>query len=149
MSILQRLFGRKEKEPPLPPLNDSTFGELHWNDDSDGWVGYVSCQNGKVDVYLGSGSAQAYPSNEVLELLREPYARFQEFTATALAYLQASDKPKVWEVNPETFVVAGLESYEHYVKTGTYTITFTAGDSGAIWRVNFENAKPTGCGVDD
>jgi hypothetical protein len=149
MSILQRLFCRKEEVPPLPPLNDSALGELHWNADSDGWVGYVSCPTGEIEVYLGSGSAQAYPSSEVLELLRDPYVRFQEYTAAALAYLQASDKPKVWKVNPETFVVAGLESYDHYVKSGTYTITFTAGDSEAIWRVNFENAKPIGFGVDD
>ncbi|MEI7842711.1 MAG: hypothetical protein WCI39_06740 [Gallionellaceae bacterium] len=148
MSIFQRLFGRKE-EPSLPPLNDPTLGVLHWNADSEGWVGVVAGSNGKLEVYLGSGSAHEYPSDEVRELLREPYARFHELTEIALSYLRTSDRPKKWKVDPTAFVVTGLESYDHYVKSGTYTITFAAGNSEAIWRVNFEDAKPIGCGVDD
>lgn len=149
MNLLQRLFGRKVEEPALPPLNDPSLGELHWDAESGGWVGTLAVSNESIQVYLGSGTAHKYPSDQMRQLLREPHARFEERAASALTYLRASGKAKGWKVDPAAFVVTGLESYEHYLKSGTYTITFTAGGSEAVWRVNFENAQPIGCGVDD
>ncbi len=150
MSILRRLFGLAEEpeEPTLPPLNDPILGELRWDADSEGWVGSVQGRNGKLNVYLGSGSAQEYPSDKLRELLRDPYVRFRELAEIALVYLRASGKAEVWKVDPSAFVVDGLQSFEHYVADGAYTITFANGDSG-IWRVNFKNGRPVACGVDD
>jgi hypothetical protein len=148
MGFLQRLFGKPPTEPPLPPLHDPALGKLIWDEDSEGWTGSVAAPGGAARVYIGAGAAHEYPSEELLILLREPYRQFQELSRTALAYLLANANLKLWSAAPEAFRVEGLESYAHYLPEGTYTVTFTNGESEAIWKVHFQNLEPQGCGVD-
>lgn len=149
MNIFRRLFGCKEEEQALPPINDSTLGELGWDSDTECWVGYISRPEGNVRILLASGSPQEYPPEEVREILREPYVHFEKYSKIALDYLRNSERPKIWKVNPDTFIVSGLEIWGESVDAGAYSFTFKDGDSGAIWSVVFEGAKPLRVNVDD
>jgi hypothetical protein len=129
-------------------LRDPVLGALVWDEDSDGWAGAIAWPGGTARVYVGAGTAHEYPTEELLNLLREPCRQFPELSRTALAYLLANADLKRWGAVPEAFRVEGLESYAHYLREEAYTVTFTNSESEAVWKVQFRNLQPQGCGVD-
>ncbi|MCX2862321.1 hypothetical protein OOZ63_10765 [Paucibacter sp. PLA-PC-4] len=54
-----------------------------------------------------------------------------------------------WLADPQAFRVQGLESYSHHLAEDVYTITFTTGDSEAVWKVHFQAGQPVDCRIDD
>ena len=148
MGFLQQLFGKHPSAPALPSLHDPVLGKLIWDEASEGWTGSVLAPSGSARVYIGAGAPHEYPSEEMLNLLREPYRQFQELSRTALAYLLANANLKQWSAAPEAFRLEGLESYAHYLAEGTYTVTFTNGQSEEVWKVHFRNLEAQGFGVD-
>ena len=147
MGPFKNLFGAKP--PPLPPLADPILGELRWNGDSEGWEGSMNVAQREVHLYLGAGTAQEYPSAEIRALLAAPKLKMKIVALQAIAYLHQNEAHLDWKVNPSGYELDGLESYQHYLSEGTFTVTFVNGDTESVWRVNFQGEKPVGWGVDD
>lgn len=125
MRFFRRILGTKQAEPPLSSLEDPILGRLTWDDDSEGWVSSISLGDAVFRLYIGGGSAQEYPSDALLDLLKEPRQTFQRLSGEASAYLRANVNLDAWKVNPEDLKLEGLETYQHYLSDRTYTVTFT------------------------
>lgn len=151
MGFLNRLFGKPPSPPPLPPLDDSVFGRLTWNSDSEGWTGSIVVGGKSALLYVGAGTESEYPSEEILHLLREPYDNFEDISRVALSYLLRHAVAAINQLGARTgsFRVDALESYAHYVPEGTYTVTLSDGESEVIWKVHFQHLQPTDWGFDD
>lgn len=148
--LLNRWFGPRPTEAPLAPLRDPALGLLCWDEDAEGWVGEIAGTGGAAArLYIGAGSAGKYPSEAMLDLLREPSRDFSRLAPLAQDYLCKNMDIDDWLADPQAFRVQGLESYGHHLAEGVYTITFTNGDSEAVWKVHFQDGQPVGCGIDD
>lgn len=143
---LFHLFRRSKKEP-LPPFVDKELGELRWEPDAEGWIGAIQYRGEPVELYLGSGATDRYPSEETRHLIRGIAKRIETYGPPALECLireigQMKDAPS-------NFVLSGIETYEHYVEEGVCTFTFSDGVSETIWRMNWRDGKPLSVGFDD
>lgn len=148
--LLNRWFGPRPAEAPLAPLRDPALGPLRWDEDAEGWVGEIAgAEAGAARLYIGAGSARQYPSEAMLGLLREPSRDFSRLVPLARDYLCENMDMDTWLADPQAFRVQGLESYSHHLAEGVYTITFTNGDSEAVWKVHFQDGRPVDCGIDD
>lgn len=149
--LLNRLFGHRPAEEPLAPLLDPALGLLRWDEDAEGWVGDIARPEAgsAARLYIGAGSAGTYPAEAMLDLLRPPYREFWQLAPLAQDYLCKNMDIDDWLADPQAFRVQGLESYGHHLAEGVYTITFTNGDSEAVWKVHFQAGQPVGCGIDD
>jgi hypothetical protein len=106
--FFRRILGTKQAEPPLSSLEDPILGRLTWDDDSEGWVSSISLGDAVFRLYIGGGSAQEYPSDALLDLLKEPHQTFQRLSGEASAYLRANVNLDAWKVNPEDLKLEGL-----------------------------------------
>jgi hypothetical protein len=148
MDWFKNLFRNKASTPPLPPFQDSVLGVLKWDEDCEGWVAPLPSGPNSATLYIGAGSANEYPGEPLLALMREPFNSYDEHCKRALAHLQQNAKSNPWNVDPGTLTPAGMQTYEHDLEDRTYTVIFTAPDE-SIWKVNFHAGAPTSWGVDD
>ncbi len=148
--LLNRWFGPRPSEAPLAPLRDPALGLLCWDEEAEGWVGEIAeAEAGTARLHIGAGSPCKYPSEAMLALLRVPSRDFPRLALLARDYLCKNMDMDDWLADPQAFTVQGLESYSHHLVEGAYTMTFTKGDSEAVWKVHFQNGQPVGCGIDD
>jgi hypothetical protein len=142
MDLFKNLFRNKASTPPLPPLQDSVLGVLKWDEDCEGWVAPLPTGPSSATLYIGAGSANEYPGEPLLALMREPFKTYDEHCKRALAHLEQHAN------DPKQLTPAGMQTYAHYLEDRTYTVIFTDADE-SIWKVHFHNGTPTGWGVDD
>ena len=148
MSFFDTLFRRPASSQPLSPLQDPVLGALKWDKDCEGWVADIAGVPAPATLYIGAGSASEYPTERLLALVREPFRSCEEHYQRALVYLEQNAAFSAWNVDPRQLIFAGIQTFEHYLASRTYTINFTAPDE-SIWKVHFRDNRPTQWGVDD